>query len=377
MKKMISLLLICILLLLFHIDSTNGELYDKSIFIDDFDICKLPNKQWKLHNLSETKTSKIIQLTGEYSLNKTQSRFGVWGTDLGVFTVFDNVTYMFCGDTFSTEQCEGWRSNVLFTIDDQDPSDGLSISNAISDKRGKASEILFSIKQEGIEKTVIPTNMFAANGKLYCFFMSVSKWGAPGEWTCRYSGLAVSNNKGKSWKKLNNIRWSGDSGFIQIANALVGNTVYIWGIPSGRFGGLYLMKVPEAMIEDFSAYSYYCGIDTAGRPIWISENDGIKNADCLLKGPIGEISVIYNEYLGNFIITYLNEYKNAIVLREMITPWGEFSNEWVLAKSIDYPSLYGAFMCPVYVEKNGKSVYFTMSQYFPIYNIMWMRFDLP
>lgn len=97
----------------------------------------------------------------------------------------------------------------------------------------------------------------------------------------------------------------------------------------------------------------------------------------ILEGPIGEISVIYNQYLGNFIITYLAEDSGSIVMREMITPWGEFSKKWTIASSGTYPSLYGAYMHPDYVENQGQSVYFTMSQYFPIYNIMWMRFDLP
>ena len=40
-------------------------------------------------------------------------------------------------------------------------------------------------------------------------------------------------------------------------------------------------------------------------------------------------------------------------------------------------TLCGGFMCPKYVEENGKVFYFAMSQFFPIYNIMWMRVELP
>ena len=350
---------------------------DPAVFARDEGILRLPGKQWALHSLKKMTSAKVAQITGEDSENKTQSRFGVWGTDLGSFTVLDGKTYMFGGDTFANENTRGWRSNVLFIIEDDDPSDGLTITDAITDKRGNAKELLLSIKQDGTEMTVIPTNLFAANGKLYCIYMSVSHWGAAGHWDCRYSGLAVSENGGEKWKKLKDVHWPGDSGFIQTANVQIEDTMYIWGIPSGRFGGVYLMKVPVASLEDFSAYTYFTGLDDNGAPIWQTGEEGLTSAACILDGPVGEISVIYNEYLGNFLISYLDEGAGSIVLREMVTPWGDFSKKWTLASSVNYPSLYGAYMHPDYVEDGGKSVYFAMSQYFPIYNIMWMRFDLP
>lgn len=350
---------------------------DAAAFAQDEGVTRLPGKQWALHSLKKLTSTKVAQLTGEDSPNKTQSRFGVWGTDLGSFTVLEGKTYMFGGDTFADEDSSGWRSNVLFIIEDDDPSDGLTITDAITDKQGNAKELLLSMKVEGTEKTVIPTNLFAANGKLYCIYMSVSHWGDAGRWDCRYSGLAVSENGGQKWKKLQDVKWPGDSGFIQTANVQVEDTMYIWGIPSGRFGSLYLMKAPVASLEDFSAYAYFTGLDEAGAPIWVQGEDGIAQAASILDGPIGEISVIYNEYLGNFLISYLDEGAGSIVLREMVTPWGEFSKKWTLASGANYPSLYGAFMHPDYVENGGKSVYFAMSQFFPIYNIMWMRFDLP
>lgn len=379
MKRFVAYLLI-VLLLISSATATaekSSEVSDMSVFAQDEGILRLPGKQWGLHSLKKMTCAKIAQITGEDSENKTQSRFGVWGTDLGSFTVMDGKTYMFGGDTFSDAQSHGWRSNVLFIIEDDDPSDGLTITDAITDKQGNARELLLSIKQDGTEKTVIPTNLFAANGKLYCIYMSVSHWGTAGRWDCRYSGLAVSENGGAKWRKLPNVRWPGDSGFIQTANVQVEDTMYIWGIPSGRFGGVHLMKVPVAGLEDPDAYAYFTGLDERGAPMWQKGQDGLAAAACILDGPVGEISVIYNEYLGNFLISYLNEEAGAIVLREMVTPWGEFSREWVLATNASYPALYGAYMHPDYVEDSGKSVYFAMSQYFPVYNIMWMRFDLP
>ena len=340
---------------------------------DDAAIAQLPAKQWQLHDLSGAVVTKVAQITGENSPNRTQSRFGVWGTDLGSFTVLDGKTYLFGGDTFADDKNGNWRSNVLFIIEDDDPSDGLTITGAITNAAGTARELLTSQKLDGSEMTVIPTNLFAANGKLYCIYMSVRHWGGPGEWFCRCSGLAVSEDKGQSWQKLRNVKWPGTSGFIQTANAQVGDTMYFWGIPGGRFGGVSLMKAPVAQLEDMDAYAYYVGLDERGAPRWQQGEEGIANAALVLDAPVGELSVIYNEHLGNFMMTYLHQPSQQIMLRELITPWGPFGDEVVLARGTEYPALYGPFMHPDYVEQGGKCVYFTMSQYFPIYNIMWMR----
>lgn len=344
---------------------------------EDAAIAFLPGKRWTLSPLKGLRSEQIVQLTGEDSPNRTQSRFGVWGTDLGSLAILNGKTYMFGGDTFADENNSHWRSNVLFIIEDDTPADGLDIVDAVTDRRGKAKELLGSQKVDHVEMTVIPTNLFAANCKLYCIYMSVSHWGLPGCWDARYSGLAVSEDGGYKWKKLPDVKWPGDSNFIQTANVLIGDTMYIWGIPSGRFGGVALMKVKENKLEDLSAYRYYTGLNEAGEPVWQAGEEGLRAARLVIEGPAGEISVIYNEHRGQFLISYLKEDTAAIVVREGITPWGPWSKPWPVATAGQYPALYGAYMHPEYVEDKGKSVYFAMSQFFPVYNIFWMRMDFP
>ncbi len=344
---------------------------------EDRAIGSLLGKQWALHDISTVAVEKVAQITGEDSLNKTQSRFGVWGTDLGSLAILGDTTYMFCGDTFSTETNGYWRSNVLFKIQDDDPSDGLTITGAVLDRNGNAKEILASKKLDKVEMTVIPTNIFEANGTLYCVYMSVAHWGDAGRWDCGHSGLARSMDGGENWEKLESIQWPGDSYFIQTANCQVDDTMYFLGIKGGRAGGAALMKVPLDQIESFDAYSYYVGNDEIGAPKWIQGPEGIAKATVVVPGPVGEISLLYNPYLGNFLLTYLYEPTYSVIVREGITPWGEWGQPVSLASGADYPSLYGGFMHPKYVEHNGKTFYFAMSQFFPIYNIMWMRATLP
>lgn len=347
-------------------------------FASDEAVYQLPRKSDKLtQGLILTHVTKVSQITGEDSPNKTQSRFGVWGTDLGSMAQIGDKVYMFGGDTFGSESSDNWRSNVLFIIQDDDPSDGLTITGAITDPFGRAKELLRSRKIEGSQITVIPTNLFSVGETLYCIYMSVVKWGDAGQWTCDYAGLAKSADHGETWERFSNVKWPGDSNFIQTANCLVDDTMYIWGIPSGRFGGVALMKVQVSQMEDYEKYAYYTGNDESGQPVWVQGSQGVYQAKVIIDAPVGEISVMYNEYLGNFVMTYLNEKRAAVVMREGILPWEGWGDEYALANAGTYPSLYGGYMLDKYVQDNGRIFYFAMSQFFPIYNIMWMKAEFP
>ncbi len=350
-------------------------------FADEKDdaVWQLPKKRQELAlQKGRVKVEKVAMVTGEESENKTKSRFNVWGTDLGSMVEMNGKVYMFCGDTFSDEKSNDWRSNVLFVIEDDDPSDGLTITGAITDKWGRAKELIRSRKRDYEQMTCIPTNIFAVNDTLYCMYMSVTHWNEKGgSWVCDYAGLTRSTDEGQTWDKLSKVTWPGDSNFIQTANYRLGDTMYFWGIPSGRFGGVALMKVDVDKLEDLNAYSYLTGVDENGQPEWMQGNEGIAQAEVIIRDPVGEISVTYNEYLGNFVMTYLNESLGAVVMREGVTPWGPWGKEFLLAQGSQYPSLYGGYMCDKYMEDGGKTFYFAMSQFFPVYNILWMKAELP
>ena len=350
-------------------------------FADEKDdaVWQLPKKRQELAlQKGRVKVEKVAMVTGEESENKTKSRFNVWGTDLGSMVEMNGKVYMFCGDTFSDEKSNDWRSNVLFVIEDDDPSDGLTITGAITDKWGRAKELIRSRKRDYEQMTCIPTNIFAVNDTLYCMYMSVTHWNEKGgSWVCDYAGLTRSTDEGQTWDKLSKVTWPGDSNFIQTANYRLGDTMYFWGIPSGRFGGVALMKVDVDKLEDLNAYSYLTGVDENGQPEWVQGNEGIAQAEVIIRDPVGEITVTYNEYLGKFVITYLNESLGAVVMREGVTPWGPWGKEFLLAQGSQYPSLYGGYMCDKYMEDGGKTFYFAMSQFFPVYNILWMKAELP
>ena len=326
--------------------------------------------------------TRVSQLTGADSPNKTD-KYGVYGTDLGSMINDGDRTYFVFGDTFG-ERPEGmtggggslWRSNALAYATDGDPADGISFDGMIVDEIGLAKELLPSAKVDFEEMTKIPTHGLAANGALYLYYMSVNHWGDPGKWDANYASLAKSTDEGQNWTLLDEVKWPGNGNFVQVSPYKVeageGKTdVYLWAIPSGRFGGVQLMKVAEENVENLAEYRYFAGTDDKGAPVW-SEDPG--QAKTVVDDSVGELSVVWNPYLERWLMTYLNE-GNGVVIREGLAPWGPWGDKIELVSPAEYPGLYAPFMNDRYTADGGKSIYFALSLWDP-YNVFWFKATL-
>lgn len=330
--------------------------------------------------------TQIAQLTGPDGMNDTESA-AVAGTDLGSMTNLGDRTYFFFGDTFGQRDPDSiggqggvWRSNVSAWTTDDDPSDGISFDGwAPVDDLGWAQALVegeHDINDGDGEVTKIPTHGFAIGDTLYISYMSVSYWGEPGAWDANYAGLAKSTDQGRTWTPLDEPRWPGESNFIQVAPVHVSDGgedyVYFWTIPSGRFGGVALMRVPatEEAVEDPGAYSYFAGTDADGAPRWDPDMDA---AEIVVDGTIGELSVMRSDYLDRWIMTYSDG--GDAYIREGVTPWGPWNDPVLLVPGADYPGLYSPYLNPRYVAEGGKRIYFTLSLWGP-YNVFWFSVDL-
>ncbi len=315
----------------------------------------------------------IAQLTGEESINRTLTRYGVAGTDLGHMFDMDGRLYMVFGDTFGCcisgnrgpDGAGQWRRNAMAVIDDADPSDGLVFSGMAADEEGQAKQLIPPGRDD---VTVIPTNGIALDGRMVLHVMAVRRWGAPGRWELNASGLAYSDDEGKTWTKESGVTWPGDSNFGQAAFVREGGYIYLFGIPGGRFGGVQLARVAEDSLLDMGAYRYFSGVE-AGEARWSEE---AAEAATVVEAPVGELSVMWNESLGRWTMTYLDEMKAALVIRSAHTLWGPWGEASILVSGSDYPQLYGAYMHPWLTENDGESIYFTMSLWRP-YNVFLMR----
>lgn len=343
-----------------------------------------PAKPFVLEGVSGL--TEIAQLTGPGAINDTEQA-AVAGTDLGSMTNLGDKTFFFFGDTFGERDPDStggqggiWRSNVSAWTTDDDPSDGITFDAwAPADDIGWAEALVEGEHDfndgEG-EVTKIPTYGFAVGETLYLSYMSVSFWGEPGAWDANYAGLAKSADEGETWTALDTPRWAGDSNFIQVATAQVVEDgtqyVYFWAIPSGRFGGVQLMRVPATVeaVEDESAYTYFAGTDAERRPRWDAD---MSAAETVVEGTIGELSVMWSTHLERWIMTYSDG--GDAYIREGITPWGPWGEPIELVSRAEYPGLYSPYLNPRYVADDGRTIYFTLSLWGP-YNVFWFSVDL-
>ena len=349
------------------------EIKQASIWTKDFD-----DADHSIKGIENIRTVGLI--TGDGSENKTRTRFRVGGTDLGIPVIHNEQMYLWFGDTFWGDRfgkpMEGglWRSNVLAISNDTDFSDGLSIDDMIGDgekDKKYARELVESLKIPGTEHTVIPTGSVSIDGKLYVYFMSIKAWGTPGRWTINYGGLAVSHDNGETFEKLEDFKLNPDK-FGQFAAILVDDYVYGIGIGGGRFGNAYLARVKQNEIENLDAYEYLVAVEE-GKPVF--DKDSEKSMP-IIKDTVGEPSIMWNEYLQEYVITYFKESHASIIMRTAKELWAPYSEYLVLASGGDFPALYGGFVHERMTKDNGKTFYYIMSMWDPVYNAILMEVTL-
>lgn len=303
--------------------------------------------------------------------NQTHVNYDVGGTDLGIVWDKGSGEYFIAfGDTNDT--AGNWnRSNVLAISSDKNLEDGLTFSTMIQSRPGHAKEILPSKKINNDEMTVIPTAGVTVGNRHYIHYMSVNHWGPAGRWYTNYSGIAYSDDNGQNWTKSPSARWYNNTStwnnpFQMAAFLKDSGFVYMYATPNGRFGDVYLARVPENGLLNIGDYRYWDGngwsaAQSAARPVAI--------------GVAGEMSVAYNTHFKRYIMTYLNEDRQAIVMRDAATPIGPWSGERILVPG-DFTGLgqYNAFMHPL--SNDGPELYFIMSTWYPDYNTHLMKATL-
>ncbi|WP_441954222.1 DUF4185 domain-containing protein [Nocardia sp. 2TAF39] len=319
----------------------------------------------------------VGQVTGHGSENRTDMRWQVDGTDLGLMweTGPDEVAVVF-GDTFGKgwggggagHDDQDWRSNVIGFSSDRDLSDGLTLDTFAQDTRCHAAEILGSRKVKNWETTTIPTSGFAIGHRQYLSYMSVNRWSRiPGLWWTNYGGLAYSDDKGRTWKKDQHAKWDNlfGVGRFQVA-AMVpqGDYVYMFGTPNGRIGVIGLARVRKDEVLNKSAYQYWVN------GTWAPAAENL--ATPLVLGMASELSVRYDRETARWQMVYLDSARGAIVLRTAASPQGAWTDAIPLVPTNDYPKSYGGFIHP---WSTGKDLYFMLSAW-DSYNVYLMHAQL-
>lgn len=320
------------------------------------------------------KTELITKITGPGSLNRTDQRFAVYGTDLGiVWDGGDGRAFVLFGDTFGEgwggdgggPNTADWRCNVLGFSRTRDLSRGLILDEFVPREDGAAAQV---IPRDGRrdEVTVIPNGGIAVDGVQYVHYMSVHEWGPPGWWHTDYGGIAASWDGGVTWDKPPGSRWINsrsrrDDPFQMGAFTRDGDHVYLFGTTNGRHGDAYLSRVEAPGVLDLSAYEYFTGSG------WSRDE---RAAVPVLPGPVGELSVAYSVHWGQWLALHLDDPGGAILLHTADRPEGPWSPGEVAVPGARYPGLYGGYLHPWALD--GPDIYYLMSQWGP-YNVFLMR----
>lgn len=315
----------------------------------------------------------VSTLTGQGSTSRTDKRWQVMGTDLGIMweSKPGQIAVVF-GDTFGKgfrppgANGGDWRSNVIGFSSDAKLTDGMAIDTMVQDSRCHAVQVVDSRHVNHYELTTIPTSGFAIGDRQFMTYMSVRMWGQlPNTWLTNYGGLAYSDDGGSIWKRDPYMRWDNVFGTSQFqVSSMVpdGEYVYMFGTPNSRYGSVGLARVRKEDVLNKTAYQYW----RDGR--WTPTRDA-NAASVLFGGPTGELSVRRNTSADRWEMTYLDPVRSAIMIRTSRTPQGAWSAPTRLVDAGARTELYGGFMHP---WSTGDDLFFTLSQW-STYNVSLMR----
>ncbi|HXJ76425.1 MAG TPA: DUF4185 domain-containing protein, partial [Candidatus Dormibacteraeota bacterium] len=261
------------------------------------------------------------------TLNRTQSRYGITGSDLGVPFTHNGLTYVVFGDTQGA--VFGDRDPMAMTTD-RDPEDGLLL-DFLSDGPGTWRPITIpGISQAAFE---VPVDGVSVSNRMYLYHTTDHSASV----TMGRSVVAVSTNDGRNFELLytfstthfinvsvNKVNVRDWPGFPQTE----GEGLAIFGSGSYRASDVRLAFQPVSDIDDVSSLQYFAGLDAAGQPLW-SGNE--LDAIALFDQPcVGELSVGWNKFIRRWVMLYNCESPRGINFRTARQPWGPWTQPQVL-----------------------------------------------
>jgi hypothetical protein len=284
-------------------------------------------------------TRKLYQLTGEcdrernqFTLSRTASRFGVFGTDLGSSFEHNNRIYFFFGDTGPHAE-----DSIAYTTD-TDPEAGIYLQFVTQPNNAQQYLPPTTIPPISLGPFEVPAGGFSANGKMYGFFTTDHFQDSAGIDRMGRSVLAWSGDNAQSpfhiLYEFSNVHQGGR--FVNVSPVIVDNSVWP-GLPDATGPGLlvfgsglyrasnpYLCYLPLGAVEDRSRLRYFAGRQAGSHKVCWSTRES--DAMPLFADPqIGEICVTWNSFLRMWLMTYNATNPRGINFRVAEQPWGPWS----------------------------------------------------
>lgn len=292
-----------------------------------------------------SRASKICQLLGDQdleknqpTLNRTWTRYKLYGTDLGVPFGHNGRTYLVFGDTVGA----GPRNadTIAFTTD-TNPEDGMELEFIHN-----ANGVYRPVKIPGIGQGAfeVPMEGTSVGGKMYLYH-TTDAGGNPARPEMGRSVVAVSQDDGRTFTYLYDLsrRYFINVSVVESETPSTADStqsptplLYLFGSGKYRASDVRLAVQPASRITDPAALRYLTGLDGSGRAVWSEDENG---AVALFNQPcVGELSVSYNRFLRKWLMLYncsgakaqASEGLRGINLRTADQPWGPWSPPQVI-----------------------------------------------
>ena len=287
-------------------------------------------------------TRKIVQLTGEFDQqgwdgtgspppahNRTRTKFGIRGTDLGSSFVHQEKTFFLFGDTWRVNQRPEDQDldSIAFTAD-TNPDDGLDLVFL-----DRPPIIHPSVPQNGFN---VPLDGLSVDETMFVYF-STDGYQAEGHPLMGRSILTRSTNGGLDFDLL--YEFSRDK-FINVSverttldphdaeqvGAGTRDVLCIWGSGRYRSSDVYLAILPISELATGRGRRFYAGVD--GAHSWSDDERDATPLFCA--ACVGELSARWNPYLSRFLLTFNSDNPRGIVLHAAPKPWGRWTREPVM-----------------------------------------------
>ncbi|HXT44852.1 MAG TPA: DUF4185 domain-containing protein [Pseudonocardiaceae bacterium] len=367
------------------------------------------------HPLLADRARKIAQLTGEFdregwngtgtpnfALNRTESRFGIIGTDLGSSFAHQGRLYFLFGDTWRVGH--GKPNDDLDAIafsTDTTPDDGLGLTFL------PRPPLVRGIPQGGFN---VPLDGVSWNGKMYVFFSTDTR--QAGIYALMGRSIVARSDDGLDFTLLYEVsRYK----FINVSTTIVdaqdhglpgsGSQLVVFGSGRYRSSDVYLAVKPAAKLDTPGGFLFYAG--GTSQPQWSSNEEAA--IPLFGEGNVGELSIRWNPLLAAWTCLYNADWPadrasvGGIVMRWAKHPWGPWSEGDVafsvndglgkfmhlpnvdrtqegfgIDRSADLAGMYGPYQIPQHTRKtdHGARIYFAMSTWNP-YQVMLMALDIP
>jgi Domain of unknown function (DUF4185) len=287
----------------------------------------------------EGSTAKINQLVGEEdkelhkpTLSRTETRYGLIGTDLGYSFEHQGRVYFLFGDTVGVARgALDSIASVEIGGAGWDPTAGVRLDFlTVPDGR------YLTIQPPGVSMAAfeVPVSGISLNGKIY---VVVSTNHSEDRSTDRSVLTRMSLPATPTgFTPLRTISQRPSGKFIKMSLHILrdpirglpapGPFVLMWGSGNYRHSDAYLAIVPASQFEGGGNTLYFGGLDATGMPVW-TQGEGAAEP-IITNGTIGDLSVTWCGELGLWLMTYDSRApaRAGILFSYSHTPWGPWSS---------------------------------------------------